>query len=60
LLLATQSAEGDYVYNPADEERLAPGMILIVMGDPRDVRALNAVCHGPTVSVPASAPVASV
>jgi len=46
LLLATQSADGEYVYNPPDEERLAPGMILIVMGDPRDVRSLDAVCRG--------------
>ena len=60
LLLATQSADGEYVYNPPDEERLAPGMILIVMGDPRDVRSLDAVCRGGSKSGASSASTASV
>ena len=46
LLLATRSPEGTYEYNPPDESRLAAGTILIVMGDPKDVRALGDVCEG--------------
>lgn len=46
LLLATRALDGRYVYNPPDEERLEGGMVLIVMGDPRDVRILTAVCEG--------------
>jgi voltage-gated potassium channel len=55
LLLATRSADDNYIYNPPDDERLEPGMLLIVMGDPRDVRALSAVCEGSSVSVATSA-----
>ena len=46
LLLATQAAGGEYMYNPPDEERLEQGMVLIVMGDPRDVRILQDICDG--------------
>jgi voltage-gated potassium channel len=46
LLLATRAADGTYAYNPPDESRVSAGMILIVMGDPRDVQALQAVCGG--------------
>ena len=53
LLLATRAAGGEYVYNPPDEMKLETGMVLIVMGDPHDVRKLREVCDGS--AAPASA-----
>lgn len=54
LLLATKVA-GEYKYNPPDDDRLEEGMVLIVMGEPRDVRKLGALVDpGETrVSTPA-------
>jgi voltage-gated potassium channel len=46
LPLATRSAEGEYVYMPRDEARIAAGTVLIVMGDPANVRALTEACAG--------------
>ena len=46
LLLATRGADGTYAYNPPDENTIAPGMVLIVMGDPKDVRVLQDLCGG--------------
>lgn len=46
LVLATRSANGEYVYNPSDSTRLEGGTILIVMGDPAGVRALGTLCEG--------------
>lgn len=46
LLLATRAPSGDYTYNPPDEHRIEEGMMLIVMGEPKDARALNAACAG--------------
>jgi voltage-gated potassium channel len=54
LLLATKAVAGDYVYNPPDKEAIEAGMVLIVMGDPKDVRTLQAVCSG--LPAPAPAP----
>lgn len=45
LLLAVKRHDsGEYVYNPADDLRLAPGMLLIVMGDAAGVRTLRSAC----------------
>jgi voltage-gated potassium channel len=46
LLLATKSVGGAFVYNPPDKEAIEAGMVLIVMGDPKDVRTLQEVCGG--------------
>jgi voltage-gated potassium channel len=46
LPLATRSAAGEYVYMPRDETRIAAGTVLIVMGDPANVRALAEACGG--------------
>jgi len=46
LLMATRFADGTYAYNPPDETKISAGTILIVMGDPRDVQALQDVCGG--------------
>lgn len=54
LLLATKTVAGDYVYNPPDKAAIEAGMVLIVMGDPNDVRTLQAVCSG--LPAPAPAP----
>lgn len=42
LLLATKVG-GEYKYNPPDADKLEEGMVLIVMGEPRDVRKLGAI-----------------
>lgn len=55
LLLATRAPGGEYVYNPPDGQRLDSGTVLIVMGDPHDVRTLRDVCDGAAASVPAPA-----
>lgn len=45
LVLAVKDAgTGEYHYNPPDDLRLAPGMLLIVMGDGAGVRKLRAQC----------------
>lgn len=54
LLLATRSASSQYAYNPPDGEQLESGMVLIVMGDPKDVQSLSAVCQG-APALPAAA-----
>lgn len=46
LILAMRSALGEYTYNPPDSTRLEGGTILIVMGDPAGVAALDALCEG--------------
>jgi voltage-gated potassium channel len=46
LLLATRASAGEYIYNPPDDQKLEAGMVLIVMGEPHDVRALRDVCEG--------------
>ncbi len=50
LLLAIQDAgaEGEYVYNPPREHRLAEGAQLIVMGDTRGMRTLRRRIEGDT------------
>ena len=53
LLLAIRPAGGEYVYNPPDEVALEVGMSLIVMGDPRDVRSLQAAVGGAEAHSPA-------
>jgi voltage-gated potassium channel len=54
LLLATRATGGEYVYNPPDEEKLEGGMVLIVMGEPHDVRHLREVCDGTSSLMPPS------
>jgi voltage-gated potassium channel len=44
LLLATRAPDGTYAYNPPDDASVVAGTILIVMGDPKDVKALGEVC----------------
>lgn len=56
LLLATRDGAGKYVYNPPDEEKIEPSMVLIVMGDPRDVQSLQRVCDGAPVLAESAAP----
>lgn len=46
LLLAVKRPDtGEYVYNPPDDTVVAPGMLLIVMGDPRGVGGLRGMCE---------------
>jgi voltage-gated potassium channel len=54
LLLAVKRADtGEYLYNPPDDTRVTAGMLLIVMGDPRGVRALRDLCEvGPISPTP--------
>jgi len=54
LLLATRATGGEYVYNPPDEEKVEGGMVLIVMGEPHDVRHLREVCEGTSSPLPPS------
>jgi voltage-gated potassium channel len=56
LLLATRATDGGYAYNPPDGSKISAGMVLIVMGDPRDVRALQDVCGGMGRPLPVSQP----
>jgi len=53
LLLATRSRQGEYVFNPPDEEAVEVDMTLIVMGDPLDIRKLTAICDSPSSQTPA-------
>jgi voltage-gated potassium channel len=46
LLLATRSADGRFDYMPPDENRIPAGTVLIVMGEPGNVRALADACAG--------------
>ena len=62
LLMAIKRADtGEYVYNPPDG-RLAPGMLLIVMGDADGVKALRHACDvgSRPVAAPTPASVATV
>src|SRR4051812_20398773 len=52
LLLATRSTEGSYTYNPPDETRISTGTVLIVMGEPANVRALSVACGISSPSLP--------
>ncbi|MDB4907641.1 MAG: hypothetical protein JWO05_2425 [Gemmatimonadetes bacterium] len=40
LLLAVRTSPSEYSYNPPDSTIIAPGMVLIVMGDPEGMRSL--------------------
>jgi voltage-gated potassium channel len=46
LLLATKSTDGRFEYNPPDENRIPPGTVLIVMGEPANIRSLAEACAG--------------
>jgi voltage-gated potassium channel len=54
LLLATRASGGEYVYNPPDEEKIEAAMVLIVMGEPHDVRTLRDSCDGTGGTLPAA------
>jgi len=46
LLIAIREPEGDWQYNPRDEVRIVPGMVLIYMGSPGAREAMDELCVG--------------
>ncbi|MFH1060563.1 MAG: potassium channel protein [Pseudomonadota bacterium] len=38
-------AEADFIYNPGPDQRLEPGMVVIVIGNPGQIKALQDLCR---------------
>jgi voltage-gated potassium channel len=54
LLLATRSGDGRFDYMPPDESRISAGTVLIVMGEPANIRSLAEACAGTPASAMAT------
>ena len=54
LLIATRTADGEWVYNPPRAKPVEPGTTLIFLGSPSDSRALCEMLDGEMIAVPST------
>ena len=57
LLMAVRREADDWIYNPSRELEVTPGLVLVLMGSPDDVRAVCDALEGTMISKPAPASV---